>query len=342
VSVPALIAMVAIACAVSAVWYIPNYQATLSYIRSTTNGPLTLGAGPTNPLTFHAVATFTMGMITANFSWILALAGVVGLLASLPKLMTWLRLRQLHSRTFFGVALLTSWAVIPYLSVALGKNQDVRLMAPALPAAAIIVALLVCAISFDALRWATITLTVIFAIVLTASIAVPFSVPGLASALSVSTPYGAASIPLDGQPLGYEMPPGHDVGTPILKYLESQYRARHHSLASETIGVLESDPAVNTNTLGWLANLRDDPFTFDDVSATPDRPTTLLATLKSFTVVLYVPQPRPPKNDSQDRLALVNQSFAADYVRPADLALFPGATRSFALGGGMRVVVLTR
>ena len=47
--------------AIIAPWYITNLQPTLDYINSTTSGPLSEGAGPEHPCTFHAIASFTTG-----------------------------------------------------------------------------------------------------------------------------------------------------------------------------------------------------------------------------------------------------------------------------------------
>ena len=45
---------------VIAPWYLTNLQPTLDYINSTTSGPLSEGAGPEHPFTFHAIASFTI------------------------------------------------------------------------------------------------------------------------------------------------------------------------------------------------------------------------------------------------------------------------------------------
>ena len=62
---------------VAAPWYVPNFSATLDYIRSTTGGPLSEGAGPTDPLTFHAITSFTTGVIDFNLSWVILLLGLI-------------------------------------------------------------------------------------------------------------------------------------------------------------------------------------------------------------------------------------------------------------------------
>ena len=47
------------ALVISATWYMPQFKATLNYVRSTTSGPLAAGAGPANPLTPRDIASFT-------------------------------------------------------------------------------------------------------------------------------------------------------------------------------------------------------------------------------------------------------------------------------------------
>ena len=138
--------------AIIAPWYITNLQPTLDYIESTTSGPLSEGAGPENPLTFHAITAFTTGMVNDHVSWILGLAFLAALAFDLPALGRLFR-PVVRGEPLIRLALVAAWATIPYLIVATAHNQDYRLMAPALPAMAVIVAGAVAAIPARGHEW---------------------------------------------------------------------------------------------------------------------------------------------------------------------------------------------
>ena len=330
--------MVLLAVVIAALWYVPNYHATVDYIRSTTGGPLSLGAGPSNPLTVSAIGSFTIGMLTEHFSWVLTLGALIGVIGGLPRLRLWYERKASLWNKGFAPALLVSWALLPYLSVALGHNQDVRLMAPAMPAGAIIVAGLLTAITVSALRRASIAVVTVAAIFETVAIAVPFDAGFLPSEISVSTGFGLAAIPLHGQAMGYEMPPGPGYGTQIIAAIENQSRTPFGKVRPETIGVLESDPVVNGNTLGWIADQRGDQFTIANVSSSSSQHAGLVRSLSDFDYLLYVRQPPLPANSSENRLVLVNESFAADYLTSKDLGHFH-LRGALPIGGGQNVEI---
>ena len=136
---------------VALVWYGPNFDATLEYVRSTTGGELAVGAGPGNPYTFHAVASFTTLVLSYNVSWIIAMLGLAAVALNMPRLLALFR-QPWQRGVLWNLAFLVAWAGVPYLSVALAHNQDVRLMAPAMPAVAILVAGAVAAVRQPVVR----------------------------------------------------------------------------------------------------------------------------------------------------------------------------------------------
>ena len=132
-------------------WYLTNLSATLDYVRSTTNGPLAEGVGPSDPYTLHAIFSFTVEVMNFHVTWIVLIAGVLAIALNLRRLRTWFS-RPLNTGRLFGAAFLIAWVLIPYLSLALGHNQDIRLMAPALPGIAVIVASAIAGIEFPRVR----------------------------------------------------------------------------------------------------------------------------------------------------------------------------------------------
>jgi hypothetical protein len=277
-------------------------------------------------------------MITEHFSWVLALGALIGIIGAAPRLRSWYENKASLWEKGLAPALLISWALLPYLSVALGHNQDVRLMAPAMPAGAVIVAGLLTAISLPVLRRASIAVVTTAAIFETIAIAAPFAADFLPSQIAVTTSFGSAAIPLQGQAMGYEMPPGPGYGTQIITAIENQSRTPAGTIGTQTIGVLESDPVVNGNTLGWIADQRGDHFVIANVMTSSNQQAGLVKSLGDFDFLLYVRQPPLPANSSEDRLGLVNESFAADYLTPKDLRHFH-LRGTLPIGGGQSVEI---
>jgi 4-amino-4-deoxy-L-arabinose transferase-like glycosyltransferase len=309
-------------------WYGPNLSATLEYVRSTTSGPLSLGAGPTNPYTFDAIASFSLGVINANVSWIILLAGIVAIALCLPQLRR-LITRPIEWGPILGIAFLLAWVLVPYLSVALAHNQDVRLMAPAVPGLAVLVAGAISAVTYPRVRLALIaTLGVLLSYQTlnhTADVT-PSVLPGQLDARL--GPYEAV-IPLSSKPIGYERLPSPDYGTPVIAYIED---VLGQSEAPPTVCLLESEPVVNSNTFRYLAEARGDEFIFTDIFVQPGELGDLRERLRECNFALYVRQPPPNPVTAGSRLALVNAEYAARYMNPGLLSLFKGPRQTFAVG----------
>jgi 4-amino-4-deoxy-L-arabinose transferase-like glycosyltransferase len=337
-------------------WYGPNFSATLDYVRSTTSGPLSEGAGPADPFTFHAIASFTTGVINANLSWVILLVGLVAAILCIGRLKALLT-RPLSWDPIQRLAFLLAWAVIPYLSVALAHNQDVRLMAPALPAVAILVAGAICAVRWRGARIALAAIAVI-ALSYQTLVHVTDVTPGfMPEQAKVEVDGYAAVVQLDSQPIGYEQLPGDDYGAPVLDYIEDVARRQPGGAsAPRTICLLESEAVVNSNTFGFLVGAREDPYAFADVVVGPEGPKELATVLAGCDFALYVKQPKISPAGEDSRLALVNSPYAANHMTPRLFDLFRGPSRSFptakvedqgqpdylSSAGGTRVRVLVR
>jgi len=310
-------------------WYGPNFSATLDYVRSTTSGPLSEGAGPSDPLTFHAITSFTTGVINSNLSWVILLIGIVAVLLDTAKLRALLA-RPLHWEPLQKLAFLLAWALIPYLSVALAHNQDVRLMAPALPAVAVLVAGAIAAVRW---RGAQIALAAIAVVVLAYQTLdhVTDVTPGfMPDQAKVELDSYAAVVQLDSQPIGYERLPEPDFGTPVIRYIEDVARTEPGGAATpRSVCLLESEAVINSNTLGFLAAARNDPFGFADVTIGPEGQKGLEAVLAGCNFALYVKQPKIPPAGEESRLALVNNPYAANHMTPRLFRLFRGPSRTF-------------
>jgi 4-amino-4-deoxy-L-arabinose transferase-like glycosyltransferase len=314
---------------VAMAWYGPNFSATLDYVRSTTGGPLSLGAGPSDPYTFHAIASFTAGVINENLSWVILLVGVVGVL------LCWRRLRSLFRRPLdlaplWKLAFLLSWALVPYLSVALAHNQDVRLMAPAFPAVAVLAAGAVSSIPKAQARLAVATIAVVVLGYQTLTHITDVTPGFLPNRLSVSASSYQAEIPLDSEPIGYERLPGDEYVEPIFDYIETvSSRETGGSSAAKTICLLQSDPVVNSNTFGFMSAARGAPYGFADVVEGQGGAAELREVLSGCNFALYSRPPQPPPSDAYDRLTLVNEPYAANHMTPAMFRLFQGPSRIF-------------
>lgn len=313
-------------------WYLSNFSATLEYIRSTTGGPLSQGAGPKDPYTFHALASFTAGVVSFNVSWIIVLAGLIALAMSASALKS-LFARPRKLEPLLKLAFLLAWILIPYLSVALAHNQDVRLMAPAMPGIAVLVAGAISAIRRPRARLALAGITVL-ALAYTTLNHVTAVKPGfLPENASVKIgPYWAV-VPLGSRPVGYEQLPGPDDATPVIEYIERLARAEPGGpSAPRTVCLLESEAVANSNTFGYLASAREDPFVFSDVTIGPGGQKGLEAALAGCDFALYVKQPKASGPFAENRVALVNLPYAASHMTPRLLGLFRGPSRTFPIG----------
>jgi len=310
-------------------WYGPNFTETLDYVRSTTSGPLALGAGPSNPYTVDAVTRFTLGVINFNLSWVILLVGLVAVALNFERLRA-LCAKPLSWTPLANLAFLLAWAVIPYLSVALAKNKDVRLMAPAFPAVAILVAGAVCAVRWRAARLALASFVLIVLGYQTLTHITDVTPGFMPDRVAISAGSHEAVVQLDSAPIGYEALPGEDYGTPVIEFMEQVARVSPGGLETpRTVCMLQSEAVVNSNTYGYLNLARGDQFTFADVvSEAGGTERELEAILSGCNYALYVKQP-PVPTDPESRLTLVNLPYAANHMTPRLFSLFGGPSRAF-------------
>ena len=326
-----VLAGVAATAALTLPWYLPNRQATLDYIRSTTSGPLSEGAGPEDPLTLHNMATFVVTVVNQHVGLVLAAAGVVVALVTLPLLRRTGRDAEPAARNVVVPALaVATWALIPFLLLLTGHNQDVRLMAPAVAAFSILVGggLGVVRPAWLRAGLATVVIATLAFQALNRTVPVaPDWMPEEASAQlgeqTLSQPFGSTA------PVGYERLPQRDRATPIYRYLEQQSTVGG-VVTPRTVCLLAAHPVVNANTFGYLIAANGDPFNLAEVRLDPSLPA-LGDQLRNCDFALYV-KPPPGVADADDRISLVNQPFASAHMTPRLFALFAGPERSFPIG----------
>jgi 4-amino-4-deoxy-L-arabinose transferase-like glycosyltransferase len=312
---------------VAGLWYGPNLSPTLDYIRSTTSGPLAEGAGPKDPITFHNIASFTLGVISFNLSWVILLLGVVAAILSWPRLRLLFR-RPIDPGPWWKLAFLLAWAVVPYLSVALAHNQDVRLMAPSLPAVAILVAGAVSAIPKPRWRLALAGIAIVVLGYQTLTHIIDVTPGWMPDRARISASSYEAKVQLNSEPIGYERLPGDDYVTPIFEYIEAVVAREGREPGTGTICLLESEPLINSNTFGFTSAARRDTFGFADIVQEPGGTAAgLEETLSGCNFALYAKPPTP--GSSGDRLTLVNEPFAANHMTKSMFRLFQGPTKVF-------------
>jgi len=338
---------------VTLAWYGPNFSATRDYVNSTTGGTLALGAGPSDPYTFRAIASFTTMVINRNLSWVILLVGIVAVLLSWPRLRSLFH-RPVDPAPLWKLAFLLAWAVVPYLSVALAHNQDVRLMAPAFPAVAVLAAGAISSIPKPQVRLALAGVVVLVLSYQTLTHITDVTPGFFPERLRVSVSSYEASIPLDSQPIGYEQLPGDDYVEPIFDYIEEVSAHRPGGPGAAEICLLQTDPVVNSNTFGFMAAARGDVYGFADVVQGAGGSKELSSVLSGCDFALYSRPPEPLPSEAGDRLKLVNEPYAANHMTPSMFRLFQGPSKVFPVspqpdsgdrvttGQGTAVRILTR
>lgn len=332
--VNALLAL-AVYLAIALPWYVVNFDATLEYVRSTTTGPLSEGVGPTHPLRPGPMARFTLKMVSEYLSWIIALVGAVALYFSRDRLSALLR-RPRDPDRLLEIALLVSWFLVPYLFLVTAHNQDVRLMAAGIPAAAILVAASIASVRQTRARAALIAITALALTYVTVNHVVQLTSPEQRT-LSIGIGSYEARTPVDSGRFGYEKLPEDDYGTPLMEYLE-RASARPSDPGPKLICALESEPLVNTNTLRYLALARDDDFGFSDVFMGAGGRRELAQQLSECDFALFV---RQTADAQDDRVTLVNEGYAATFMTPRLLESFPGPRRVLPVAKAMPADGLT-
>lgn len=322
-------AAAAIYCALVLPWYLTNLTPTIEYVESTTGGPLSEGVGPSDPLSFDAIFSFSVEMVNHHLSWIIGLAGLVAIC------LNWRRIAALVSPSvrlepLTGVAFLLAWILVPYLSLALGHNQDVRLMAPAMPGFAIVAAGAIAAIELPRVRLALAAVSVLALTYVTINHITPLRPDFVPREVTLDLGAEQAVVLLDSRVVGYEAPPGDDYATPIFRYLEQRARTPGgDEVGPRSVCLLQSDPVVNYNTFRFLSDERGDPFELRELVLGPEGRRGLARAVSECDFALYAPLPPLPPGTEDQRAALVNVDTASHYMTPELLSLFERPARQF-------------
>jgi hypothetical protein len=334
---------IAIGGTMGLLWYVPEFHATVAYIKSSLGtGLLTsAGLGPADPLTVHNIVAFTLVMVDSGLLLIYALVAVA---AAIALFVQRLLSRRRHEKRpsaghrFYSAAVVSLWVLIPYVSIATSRNQDVRQMAAAMPAMAVGIAALVSHIRPMRVRVPLTTAAAVAGVFTTVSLTWPVTLPGSPKEIAFATPAGVASYPLASQPVGYEHAPDpSDPMNDIMRYLGALENSRPSSKPL-VVGVLESNPFIASGTLSYLNEMGGYGLKFKDVFYVSN--SQLLSSLRACDVILYVPPTSVDRSVLAEyfgtyaagRIMLVNQSFATDHMTPELLAFFNGPPRWFPLG----------
>jgi 4-amino-4-deoxy-L-arabinose transferase-like glycosyltransferase len=315
-------------------WYLPHLQQTLDYVRSTTSGPLSLGAGPSNPLTLPAISAYTLNVFNNNLSWILVLAGLVARVANLGRLSTALRAKGAGADRAHAATLLT-WVLVPYVAQVTSRNQDIRLLAPALVGFVVATAGGLSVIPRSRLRLSVAVVALGALLFTTVNRIVPVGPSFLPQEVRLTLGGQTAWLPIaSSATVGYEQLPQRDRTTRVFRYLESlaAERAADGAQQPETVCMLQSLPVTNTNTYSFLARAREDAFVVQDVVVGEGGTAALAATLATCDFALFVKPQEVHGADAVSRVTLVNDPFAANYMTPPLLKTFDGPRRAFPIG----------
>ena len=170
-------------------------------------GRLSEGAGPRTPADLpRDRLVHAPGASTTTSRGFSASPSSPPLAFNLPALRRLIR-PVVRAEPLLRLAFVAAWATIPYLIVATAHNQDVRLMAPAIPAMAVIVAGAVAAVPARGARVAIIGLATVALVYQTASHVVRIDPPLLPDEPSLRIGDYSADLQLDDQPIGYERLP---------------------------------------------------------------------------------------------------------------------------------------
>jgi 4-amino-4-deoxy-L-arabinose transferase-like glycosyltransferase len=334
-----------IALALASIWYVPNWKPTKDYIDYTTSPDLR-GYAPSNPVTWKAWSHFTINVINFHLSWVFALAGVVAVAVLVSVALGHEGRSRLDWSNVYRKLCLGAWFALPFAFVSTSHAQDVRFMAAAFPAFAVVLAGAITSLERPRLRSGLTGFVIVGGVLQTLLLTVSFSIPLLPDHIRVGTPAADVFIGFEGQPLGYERLPGRpDYVTPVLERLATLQAASGG--AATRVGVLQSQEAINSNTLNFLAHVRGDAFAFIDQSNDGGNLTRLRRDLATYDFILYIP-PTPEelaaartRNFDKQPFLAITAATASVYVTPKMLAMF-GHMRTFPVGDGRRVTVAER
>jgi 4-amino-4-deoxy-L-arabinose transferase-like glycosyltransferase len=313
----------AISLAMAGSWYVENWGPTLDYIDYSTTGEGTLGLQ-------RPLLNFTLDGVNRDLSWVVALGALV---AGSAVLVQWVRRWRgrglsIAGPAFYRGVFLASWILVPYFVIGFSRNPEFRYMAGSMPAIAVLTAGLVMSIRHRLLRTSVLAVLCGACAFQVTALTTRVRIPGLPDQVSVGTPIGDAVLPLSSQSIGFARRPlREDHTTPILDYIESRSRSGS-GLQPRVIGVLQPHRSINPNTLNWLADVRDDPFTFVDERAGPGLRERLLQ--RDF-IVYIEPPPWAIRGRSRDRHTLLTQRSASAVMNDELFALFQASQKSFAV-----------
>ena len=325
------LAVVAVLAVVPALaWYVPNWSATLAYLRSQYTPQPGSVADPLGPA--H-IATFLINT-GSNMAWLtVGLAVVVGV-ASLPRLVRWVARHGARRHDVFTALFVSAWLLVPVAVVMASTTQDPRYVIAAYPALAVGVAGLISGTGRPALRRLFIVLVVVVGAIQLLEVNVAsFEVPLLPAALSAVTPYGTITVQLAGAD-GPAVPPlSRNYTLDVLEYLESKSRGPGARIEPKVIDIAELHPYMNGNDLTYYALVRHDPFTFVTLD-TAMSPAALAASIRASDFVLYIHQAPLGGPGTSGRIGELNGSAAARSMTPAMFALFRPDPRRIFVGTG--------
>lgn len=299
-------------------WYLPNWNATATYLKT----QFSIQAGGTlDPLSPLHVAAYLIDT-GENMSWLAVAIAISVCAISLPRLAKWLTNRQAPGAAVFRAAFLGSWFLIPILLVSANVNQDPRYLVASYPALAVIIGGLISEVTLTLVRWVLVTAIVISTVIQIGEVDIPhYETPLLPAAINVHVPGGLISIPTRGGEGPAVVPDPENVTLEILEYIESRSRGPDGQTKAADVVLPELEPTANGNDLSYYAAVRHDPFTFVTLEPSESRQQ-LTASLQGSNFVLYVRQEPIGPGVGADVVSQLNQSVAARQLTPAMFALF--------------------
>jgi hypothetical protein len=236
-------------------WYLPHYNATIAYIRSTTSGPLSLGTGPTNPLTLSALEGYFTALINQHVGWAVVFVCLLGLVFGSRRVARSVRRSAGLERrdVLLRLALPVTWLVPAVLIQAASTLQDQRLVAPALCGAALLGGAAIANTPWRGPRLVAIVAVAVFGLwPLLMHTFGPNSSDLSTDEIQVSTPVGDLFAVFGNGPVGYEVAPAPvNHALTVVDWLLAERRS-HQIAGPITVGVLATDPELNGNTFHWL------------------------------------------------------------------------------------------
>jgi 4-amino-4-deoxy-L-arabinose transferase-like glycosyltransferase len=335
-------------------WYIPNWSQTIAYVKSTTGGPLALGAGPTNPITWPNLKTYFGDLVNFHLGWGVVFVALLGTVCGGKRV--WIAccnasgLTQRDRLLRFAFPLL--WLFPAVLLQAASINQDQRLVGPALVGGCVLAASAIALI-----RWRAVL--VLAGLSVAAFAAWPLAMhtfgpdeatqpvngsihaatPGsdvptyTVADLIIDTPLGPFVGVFGNDGVGYEVAPlavNHSV--PVVRWILAE-RRRRGITGAITLGVLDTNSELNGNVIHWL-----DVSTGSGQRIVVEQPATtglthaqIQAEFDSYTAVITFSSSATP---SSGRSGLLNEQLVTSGRAARYLRAFTGPHATFPLVTG--------